>query len=71
MMMPQQITERRISSARTSFTTGPACSPSRTALATGVYQTALGAYHMRYSAALRPELPAPVKILPQLMRENG
>ncbi len=39
------------------FTTGPACSPSRTALATGVYQTTLGAYHMRYSEDLMPQLP--------------
>jgi arylsulfatase A-like enzyme len=53
------------------FTTGPACSPSRTALATGVYQTTVGAYHMRYSDALLPELPRPFKILPELMRENG
>ena len=53
------------------YTTGPACSPSRTALATGVYQTTLGAHHMRYSAELRPDLPKPVKVLPELMRENG
>ena len=52
-------------------TTGPACSPSRTALATGVFQTTLGAHHMRYSVAMRPALPPPIKILPQLMRENG
>ena len=53
------------------FTTAPACSPSRTALATGVYQTTLGAHHMRYSPELRPDLPKPVKVLPELMRENG
>ncbi len=53
------------------FTTGPACSPSRTALATGVYQTTLGAYHMRYSDELLPELPKPYKILPEMMREQG
>lgn len=53
------------------FTTGPACSPSRTALATGVYQTTLGAHHMRYSDLLRPDLPNQVKVLPELMRENG
>jgi uncharacterized sulfatase len=53
------------------FTTAAACSPSRTALATGVCQTTLGAYHMRYPKALLPQLPRPVKILPQLMRENG
>jgi N-sulfoglucosamine sulfohydrolase len=53
------------------FTTSPACSPSRTALATGVFQTTLGAHHMRYSKKLMPKLPEPVKVLPQLMRENG
>lgn len=53
------------------FTTGPACSPSRTSLATGVYQTTLGAYHMRYSKELLPPLPAPVKLLPVLLREQG
>jgi len=53
------------------FTTAPACAPSRTALATGVYQTTLGAHHMRYSAELRPDLPEPVKVLPELMRKNG
>jgi len=53
------------------FTTSPACSPSRTALATGVFQTTLGAHHMRYSNELMPALPEPVKTLPQLMRESG
>ncbi|CAA6692417.1 MULTISPECIES: sulfatase [unclassified Lentimonas] len=53
------------------FTTGPACSPSRTSLATGVYQTTLGAYHMRYSDEMMPELPAHVQTLPELMREQG
>ena len=52
-------------------TTGPACSPSRTALATGVYQTTLGAYHMRYSDELLPALPEHVKLLPQLLQEQG
>ncbi len=53
------------------FTTGPACSPSRTALNTGVYQTTLGAYHMRYPDELMPVLPDAVQTLPELMRENG
>ena len=53
------------------FTTSPACSPSRTALATGVFQTTLGAHHMRYSKELMPALPPSVKTLPQLMRERG
>ncbi len=53
------------------FTTGPACSPSRTALATGVYQTTLGAYHMRYSEELMPRLPERIRTLPEMLRENG
>lgn len=53
------------------FTTAPACSPSRTALATGVFQTTLGAHHMRYSQELMPKLPKPYKTLPQLMQERG
>ena len=53
------------------FTTSPACSPSRTALATGVFQTTLGAHHMRYSKELMPTLPPLVKTLPQLMGERG
>lgn len=53
------------------FTAAPACSPSRTALAVGVFQTTLGAYHMRYSQELMPKLPEPYKTLPQLMQEKG
>ena len=53
------------------FVTGPACSPSRTAMATGVYQTSLGAYHMRYSAKLKPMLPKGIRVLPQMMRDLG
>ncbi len=53
------------------FTNGPACSPSRTALATGVFQTTIGAYHMRYSDALRPRLPEPITIIPEVMRKLG
>ncbi len=53
------------------FTTGPACSPSRTALATGVYQTTLGAYHMRYSEELMPQLPEGIRTLPEMLREKG
>ncbi|MBK1878939.1 sulfatase [Pelagicoccus mobilis] len=53
------------------FTTGPACSPSRTALATGVYQTTLGAFHMRYPEELMPDLPDHVRLLPQLLSDAG
>jgi N-sulfoglucosamine sulfohydrolase len=54
------------------FTTGPICTPSRTALATGMYQTAINAHHMRYySEQLKNELPGPVLPLNELMRQNG
>ncbi|MFC4992419.1 sulfatase [Rubritalea tangerina] len=51
--------------------TAPACSPSRTALATGVYQTSLGAHHMRYSEPLKPVLPSAVLPLPLLLQQQG
>lgn len=49
----------------------PVCSPSRTALATGMYPTSLGAYHMRYPDELQPPLPESVRTMPQLFKENG
>jgi uncharacterized sulfatase len=53
------------------FTTSPVCAPSRTALATGVYQTSLGAFHMRYPDSLKPALPAHVLTLPQILKAHG
>jgi len=53
------------------FTTSPVCAPSRTALATGIYQTSLGAYHMRYPDSLKPALPANIQTIPQLLQENN
>lgn len=53
------------------FTTSPVCSPSRTALATGMYQTSMGAYHMRYPDSLKPELPDTINTVHQIFRENG
>lgn len=53
------------------FTTAPVCSPSRTALATGMYQTAINAHHMRYPDELKNELPAHVLPLNELMRRHG
>lgn len=53
------------------FTTAPVCSPSRTALATGMYQTSIGAYHMRYPDNLLPKLPEKIKTIAQLSQENG
>lgn len=53
------------------FVTAPACTPSRTALATGMYQTAIDAHHMRYPEELRNPLPEPVLPINELMRRQG
>ena len=39
------------------FTAAGVCAPSRTALATGMYQNSIGAMHMRYADHLKPPLP--------------
>jgi uncharacterized sulfatase len=53
------------------FTTAAVCSPSRTALATGMYQTSIGAHHMRYSDSLKPELPSNVIPHYTIMQNKG
>lgn len=64
------------------FVTGPICSPSRSALISGMYQTTLGAHNHRsqtdekkgrttpeYEPSYR--VPTSVKLLPELFREAG
>lgn len=51
------------------FATSPACSPSRSALITGVYQTTIGAHQHRTSNK-RP-LPEPVEPATELLRRAG
>ena len=53
------------------FVTAPVCAPSRTALATGMYQTAINAHHMRYPDELRNDLPPHILPLNELMRRQG
>jgi len=53
------------------FATGTACSPSRSALWTGIYQTSLGAQHHRPAAEYFPALPAGVRVLPELLTGLG
>ncbi len=53
------------------FTTAPVCTPSRTALATGMYQTSINAHHMRYPDSLKNELPDGVLPLNEIFRRNG
>jgi len=53
------------------YTTAAVCAPSRTALATGMYQTSLGACHLRYPDDLMPQLPDSIKIISHILKENG
>lgn len=53
------------------YTTAAVCAPSRTALATGMYQTSIGAMHMRYPDDLMPFLPKEIKTVESLLRKEG
>ena len=62
-----------------SFATAPVCAPSRAAIITGMYQTTLGAQHMRTTEDRVPELPGPylavppfyIKAFPEYLRAAG
>ena len=49
------------------FATAPICSPSRSALITGVYATSLGSQHLRCEVTL----PDSIRPFPTILRENG
>jgi arylsulfatase A-like enzyme len=54
------------------FTTAPVCSPSRSALITGCYQTTIGAQHHRSGRSMAPiRLPAGVEPIPAILRRAG
>jgi arylsulfatase A-like enzyme len=63
------------------FSTAGVCAPSRSAIITGVYQTALGTHHMRttHTNDATPEMPTPyfavpphyVKAFPEYLRAAG
>jgi arylsulfatase A-like enzyme len=54
------------------FTTAPVCSPSRSALITGMAQTAIGAHHHRSGrGVLKIELPAGIRPLPAILQDAG
>lgn len=52
-------------------TTCPVCSPCRSALITGMYQTSIGAQNHRSGRGMPIALPAKVKPIPVLFREAG
>lgn len=49
------------------FATSPVCAPSRSAIMTGCFPTAIGTMHMRTKAVPPPE----VRLLPEYLREAG
>jgi len=54
------------------FVTAPVCSPSRSAMITGMYQTTIGAHHHRSSRGpVKIHLPKGVRTLPEIFREQG
>jgi arylsulfatase A-like enzyme len=53
------------------FTTCPVCSPCRSALITGMYQTTIGAHHHRSGRGMPIGLPTGVVPIPVLFRQAG
>jgi arylsulfatase A-like enzyme len=54
------------------FVTAPVCSPCRSALITGMYQTTIGAHHHRSGrGTVKIELPAGVRPVPAIFQQAG
>jgi arylsulfatase A-like enzyme len=53
------------------FTTAPVCSPSRSAMITGMFQTTIGAHNHRSHRNDGYALPEPVKLITEYFRQGG
>jgi len=54
------------------YITCPVCSPSRSAMITGMYQTTIGAHnHRSFRGELKHDLPAPVRTVPEYFKTAG
>jgi arylsulfatase A-like enzyme len=54
------------------YVTAPVCSACRSAMITGMYQTAVGAHHHRSSrGTVKHTLPAHIKLIPELFKQAG
>lgn len=54
------------------YVTCPVCSPSRSALITGMCQTTIGAHnHRSFRGTLKHDLPAPVRTIPEHFKDAG
>ena len=54
------------------FITAPVCSPSRSALITGMYQTSIGAHHHRSGRGTEKiHLPSHIQLVPELFQKAG
>lgn len=57
---------------RKAFVTAPVCSPCRSALVTGMYQTSIGAHHHRSGrGTMKIQLPDGVTPIPKLLQQVG